>query len=216
MSFIVIADTREYRSDVIKYIKEAGCQVLEKQLDVGDYVAGLFVFERKSSHDFITSIVDNRLFDQLSRLKTSGLRPVVLIEGDLWRALSQRAVHPNAVLGAQLAILRMGVGIIYTQTQEQSGNAICLAAKQSEKEGRGVRLPRSKEADLNSIRIQLLTSLPGVGVKTAEELLKRYGTPLRALQNYKYWPLSTKALLKIKRILEGDQDEEGGGLLSFI
>ncbi len=211
----VIADSREYKSDVVKYIKETGCQVIQKQLDVGDYVAGYFIFERKSSHDFISSIVDGRLFEQAAKLLSSGLKPVIIIEGDIWRAVDLREVHPNAVLGAELTIARMGVNLLYTRSSEQTGHAICLAARQTDRGG-GLRIPHAKSSDIKKLQIELLTALPGVGVKTAEELLKKYGSPLKALQNYKSWPISEKALAKIKRILEGEQEEKRGGLSAFF
>lgn len=211
----VIADSREYRSEVVRYIKEAGCQVLQKQLDVGDYIAGYFIFERKSSHDFISSIADGRLFEQAAKLLSSGLKPVVIVEGDLWRAVDSRDVHQNAVLGAELAIIRMGISIIYTRSSEQTGHAVCLAAKQAHRGG-GLKIPHVKSSDIKKLQIELLTALPGIGVKTAEELLKKYGSPLKALQSYKSWPISEKALAKIKRVLEGEQEEKRGGLSAFF
>lgn len=193
----------------MKFIKEAGCQVVQKQLEVGDYIAGSLIFERKSAHDFISSIADGRLFEQISKLSSSGLRPVVVIEGDLWRVVNMRGVHPNALLGAQIAILRMGVGVLYTRSPEQTGYAICYSAKQTERGSGGIKIPHPKGGDMRRLQIEFLSSLPGVGVKTAEQLIRRYGSPLKALQNYKSWPLSEKALIKIKRILEGEQEDRG-------
>jgi DNA excision repair protein ERCC-4 len=212
----VIADSREYRTDVIKYIKEAGCQVVQRQLEIGDYIAGHFLFERKSAHDFISSIVDGRLFDQAARLLSSGQRPVIIIEGDLWRAADMREVHQNAILGAELAIARMGVGMLYTRSPEQTGHAICLAARQAEREDRGIRIPHTKGADLRKLQIEFLSSLPGVGIKTAEQLLKKYGSPLKAIQNYRSWPLPDKALARIRRVLEGLQEDNETDLSAFF
>ncbi|MEL9991079.1 MAG: ERCC4 domain-containing protein [Thermoproteus sp.] len=204
----VIADSREYRAEVVRFIKEAGCQVVQKQLEVGDYIAGDLIFERKSAHDFISSIADGRLFEQISKLTSSGLRPVIVIEGDLWRAVNMREVHPNAVLGAQIAILRMGVSVLYTRSPEQTGYAICYSAKQTNRSG-GIKIPHPKGRDIRRLQIEFLSSLPGVGVKTAEQLIRRYGSPLKALQNYRSWPLSERALIKIKRVLEGEQEDRG-------
>jgi DNA excision repair protein ERCC-4 len=211
----VIVDSREYRSDVVRYIKEAGCQTIQRQLDVGDYIAGRFIIERKSANDFLSSIVDGRLFDQITRLKASGLKPLIIVEGDLWEAVEYRGVHPNAVLGAQISALRMGLSIIYTPSPERTGHAICIAARQSEREG-GIRIPHVKGRSLREQQLALLTALPGVGVKTAEALLKKYGTPLNALNNYYNWPLSEKALAKIRRILGERYEEGGGGLTQYL
>ncbi|MEM1599160.1 MAG: ERCC4 domain-containing protein, partial [Pyrobaculum sp.] len=115
MGQTVLVDSREHAQEVVRHIKEAGCGVLKTKLEAGDYIAGDFVFERKSAQDFINSVVDGRLFEQAAKLKSSGLKAVVVVEGDLWGELRFRKISPNAVLGAQLALYAMGVGLIYTE-----------------------------------------------------------------------------------------------------
>ncbi|MEM1837843.1 MAG: ERCC4 domain-containing protein, partial [Pyrobaculum sp.] len=83
MSYTVLVDTREHNEEIIRAIKESGCGVIKTKLEVGDYSAGGFIFERKSVSDFVNSIIDGRLFSQLERLRNSEMRPVVIIEGDL-------------------------------------------------------------------------------------------------------------------------------------
>ncbi|MEM4898761.1 MAG: ERCC4 domain-containing protein, partial [Pyrobaculum sp.] len=125
MSYTVLVDTREHNEEIIRAIKESGCGVIKTKLEVGDYSAGGFIFERKSVSDFVNSIIDGRLFSQLERLRNSEMRSVVIIEGDLWRELQHRDVSPNAVLGAQLAIYTMGVCIIHTADPIHTGSLLC-------------------------------------------------------------------------------------------
>jgi ERCC4-type nuclease len=201
VQFLVLVDTREHAEEVIRHIKEAGCGVVKTKLDAGDYVAGRFIFERKSVADFVNSIIDGRLFDQAVRLKDTGLKPVVIVEGDLWGELRFRKISPNAVLGAQLALYGMDIGVVYTEDKAQTGALLCLAAKREVKSG--VRTPSAKKKiDIKSLQIALLASLPGVGPKRAEELLRKYGTPLNALLNYKSWNIDEKRHVIIKRVLE--------------
>ncbi len=201
MQPVVLVDTREHAEEVVRYIKESGCGVVKTKLEVGDYVAGRFVFERKSVQDFINSIIDGRLFDQATRLREAKLRPVIVIEGNLWEELRYREISPNAVLGAQLALHGMEIGILYTEDKTQTGALLCLAAKKEIKSG--VKTPKvRKKADVRSLQIALLASLPGIGPKRAEELLRRYGTPLNALLNYKTWDVDEKHHAVIKRVLE--------------
>jgi len=198
---VVLVDTREHAEEVVRYIKESGCGVVKTKLEVGDYVAGRFVFERKSVQDFINSIIDGRLFDQATRLREAKLRPVIVIEGNLWEELRHREISPNAVLGAQLALHGMEIGILYTEDKTQTGALLCLAAKKEIKSS--VKTPKvRKKADVRSLQIALLASLPGIGPKRAEELLRRYGTPLNALLNYKTWDVDEKHHAVIKRVLE--------------
>ncbi|MEM1902860.1 MAG: ERCC4 domain-containing protein [Pyrobaculum sp.] len=200
VSYTVLVDTREHNEEIIRAIKESGCGVIKTKLEVGDYSAGGFIFERKSVSDFVNSIIDGRLFSQLERLRISEMRPVVIIEGDLWRELQHRDVSPNAVLGAQLAIYTMGVCIIHTADPIHTGSLLCIAAKR----GRGgVKTPTVKKSrDIKTLQISLLASLPGVGPRRAEELLKKYGTPLNAILNYKTWEIDEKRHRVIKRVLE--------------
>ena len=201
MQPVVLVDTREHAEEVVRYIKESGCGVVKTKLEVGDYVAGRFVFERKSVQDFINSIIDGRLFDQATRLREAKLRPVIVIEGNLWEELRHREISPNAVLGAQLALHGMEIGILYTEDKTQTGALLCLAAKKEIKSS--VKTPKvRKKADVRSLQIALLASLPGIGPKRAEELLRRYGTPLNALLNYKTWDVDEKHHAVIKRVLE--------------
>ncbi len=201
MQPVVLVDTREHAEEVVRHIKESGCGVVKTKLEVGDYVAGRFVFERKSVQDFINSIIDGRLFDQATRLREAKLRPVIVIEGNLWEELRYREISPNAVLGAQLALHGMEIGILYTEDKTQTGALLCLAAKKEIKSG--VKTPKvRKKADVRSLQIALLASLPGIGPKRAEELLRRYGTPLNALLNYKTWDVDEKHHAVIKRVLE--------------
>ncbi|MGC9049458.1 ERCC4 domain-containing protein [Pyrobaculum sp.] len=203
MNPVVLVDTREWALEVVRAIKEAGCGVLKTRLEVGDYVAGDFVFERKSVDDFVNSVVEGRLFEQAERLRSSGMRPVVVVEGDLWGELRFRRVSPNAVLGALLALASMGVGLIYTEDRAQTGALVCLAARR-ESSKRGVKAPVAKKRgiDIRSLQIALLASLPGIGPRRAEELLRRYGTPLNALLNYRSWNVDDRSHMAIKRVLE--------------
>lgn len=205
----VLVDTRERADEVVVVIKESGCRVVKTTLDAGDYVAGGFLFERKSASDFIASITDGRLFEQvLTMKKVDGLRPAVIVEGDVWRELKFRKIHPNSILGATLALAKLGVAIIYTRDPRQTGSLLCLAAK---KEGGGVKVPKvKKDADLYTLQIALLASLPGIGPKRAEELLAKYETPLEALMRYREWEVDEKTKIMVERVLTARGEKKMG------
>ena len=66
----VIADDRESKSEVIKFLSEIkNVSVDIKRLFLGDYfVDKRLIFERKTLNDFALSIIDGRLFNQAIRL----------------------------------------------------------------------------------------------------------------------------------------------------
>ncbi len=198
---IVIVDEREYRSAVVRHIKLSGCSVSAGRLDVGDYVVSSeLAFERKSARDFVASIIDGRLFDQAHRLREAYARPVFVVEGDVDPAVMGRMMRRNAVIGAQLALIRMGVSILYTSNEEETGTAICLAAKQEDRSGKGLRVPKPKRSGLEDAQLALLAALPGIGPRRAQAILEAFSTPINALMNFRRWGMAGVPDTTIERI----------------
>src|SRR3989338_985460 len=78
---VIYVDNRELSSRVVA-ILEKRCVVREKQLDVADYLLSEHVaVERKTSADFLQSMTDGRLFEQLARLSNAYDSPLLIIEG---------------------------------------------------------------------------------------------------------------------------------------
>ncbi len=80
---VIIADTREFNSDVVKELSRRGMVVQSQQLDVGDYIlSDRLAVERKEVDDFLRSLMDGRLFSQLKMLKTAYINPILVLEGE--------------------------------------------------------------------------------------------------------------------------------------
>ncbi len=127
MDCIVIVDSREYETaeEVVKWIKRLGCNVIPRKLDIGDYVLPSNVgVERKKAMDFISSIVDGRLFEQSRELLRAYDRAYIIIEGDLWRAINRRDVHKHSVLGALSTLIDVGIKVLYTPDEEGTAYAL--------------------------------------------------------------------------------------------
>ncbi|MGC9116925.1 MAG: ERCC4 domain-containing protein, partial [Conexivisphaera sp.] len=79
----VVADHREEQSEIPEILRGMGVEVEFRMLDVADYlVADEVAVERKSAHDFMSSIYDGRLFRQAADLAGSYEVPVIVVEGD--------------------------------------------------------------------------------------------------------------------------------------
>ncbi len=207
MPYIVVVDSREYRvaEDVIKNLRRLGVTVIEKMLEVGDYiVSDKIVIERKRVNDFISSIVDGRLFEQAKKLASSCPRPVLILEGNLWTASKYRNVHIHAILGALLTVtVKFNILVLLSRDSESTAFYIYELAKiEQEKEKRGIKTTFARKSkSVKEIQIALLSSLPGIGPKRAEKILKEFRTPLNALVNFRLWnrvgvPESTIALIR--------------------
>ena len=173
---VVYVDNRELRSGVPKHLKELGAEIEVRTLDVADYVVSEEVgIERKSANDFIQSIIDGRLFDQVERLKRAYEKPVIIIEGELYGV---RNVHPNAIRGAIAAVtIDWGVPILFSSGTGETAQFIYLMAKREQEERKKeVRLRSEKKALTLAERQRLIVEgLPSVSATLAKRLLKHFG-----------------------------------------
>src|SRR5574341_1300344 len=95
----MFADYREKTTGTVKELVELGVNIKLDMLQVADYILSERVgVELKTTQDFVDSIIDGRLLEQLKTLKRSYERPIIVIQGtqDIYSA---RNIHPNAIRG---------------------------------------------------------------------------------------------------------------------
>ena len=178
----VWVDYREERSDVPKFLKLLGAYVITDNLPVGDYsVSKDVAIERKTINDFISSIIEGRLFDQLERLREVP-RPYLVIEG-LYSKIYKRKFSENAFWAAIISLTESGIFVVHTNSPEETAKFIFnlgRRAQESEKRGDVAKVLRpnvkKKKKDEYGIAIGVLTSLPHIGDKKAREILRKFGS----------------------------------------
>lgn len=152
------------------------------RLAVGDYlIGGRVVVERKTYADFVTSLIDGRLFPQAAALARSSHRPVILLEGP--RPARLPDVHPHALQGAIASLAVMWrLPLIRARTPEDSLRLFRFIAQQVGREDRGAlkRYDR-KPKRLASRRLHVLQGLPGIGPALAQRILTQFGSVERAM-----------------------------------
>jgi len=175
----IVIDTRELRSSVAKKLFELGAEVVTEPLEVADFILSDHVaIERKTTDDFIQSIIDGRLFEQMEHLKKCFEKPVVIVEGDE-DIYSIRQIHPNAIRAAISAIaVDFRVPIIYTQSEEDTALFLYTIAKREQIENKKEVNIRGEKKPLTDKFLQeyLVAGLPGIGVGIARNLLKHFKT----------------------------------------
>ena len=188
----IVIDERERKSGIPKLLRAIGVNVEVKTLPIGDYIVSHeTVVERKSIHDFISSIFDGRLFDQCNRLKENFKFPIILLEGNV-DEIESITENPLVFYGA-LSTIAVDFKIPVIPTPNASHTAKLLVSLSSRKESiKGPLLKKIKKSNnIQKQQLIVLCSLPGIGEKTAIRMLEKFGTPLKALSS------STKDLAKI-------------------
>lgn len=165
----IIADQREQNSLVVDALKKLGIGVKIENLEVGDYIVGDVVIERKTIRDFVDSIIDNRIWDQMNKLSQLD-KKLLILEGEE-DPYFIRDVNPNVIRSVILTLSLKGIPIIRTKNPIDTAYYIKVL---SEKQNKLPQIPKIKKKELTPKEV--LASFPGIGEKSAEELLKRYKT----------------------------------------
>jgi len=178
----IIVDYREQASGLIDLLRCEDVQIEVRKVSYGDYVINdAITMERKTARDFLVSLVDGRLFSQMSNLKRHCIHPVVLIEGNPFK--TGLDFDDMAIRGALISIQAIWyVPVIYSRSKEETRDIILMIGRQEEAWTdvvplRGGYRPRR----LKSRQLYILQGLPKVGPTVAKRLLEHFGSVLNAI-----------------------------------
>jgi len=180
----IIVDFREAFSIKLK-LSELGSRVVEKSITPADYVLSEnCAVERKTLKDFLRSIYDGRLFEQVERLAKAYEKPILIVEGYTLQGLED-VENPKIFWGALARVLaEWGVSVIFTP--DERGTALflySLAEKlQKESERRVLAKRKPRVYTLREKQLLILQGLPNIGPERAAKLLERFGTLRRVFQ----------------------------------
>jgi len=173
----IIVDYREKNSLVISELINLGIDIEFRELKVADYIVKDVAIERKTISDFVSSMINKRLFRQIQELQQYKNR-LLLIEGINEQELytdDNSSVNGNAIRGFLLSILlKYNIPIIFTKNYEDSAKFISILSKKQTKE---IALKAKKRILNKKEQLQfIIESFPGIGPKTAQKLLKKFKT----------------------------------------
>ncbi|MBS3073026.1 hypothetical protein J4477_04290 [Candidatus Pacearchaeota archaeon] len=172
----IIIDYREKNSLIPSELISNGCEVEFQELKVGDYIVKDVLIERKTISDFLSSMVNKRLLNQLQHLQNAE-KKILIIEGIEEKELyhEQSGVNENAIRGLILSIiLNYNVPIILTKNPEDTAKFLSVLSKKQPKEI-SLNLKR-KSQDVNEQIQYIIESFPGIGPKSARKLLNEFKT----------------------------------------
>ncbi|MEA1984325.1 MAG: DEAD/DEAH box helicase [Euryarchaeota archaeon] len=174
----VVVDQREIRSTVVRSLEKLGMRISVRTLEVGDYVVSdRLAIERKSAEDLAGSLIEGKLFDQISNLARTYSKAVLILEGE--GVFGARQLGPNAIHGTLASItLDFGVSILYTRDTEDTASLIQLLAKREQTtEKREIKVHGKKSSQtLPQQQEYIISAIPDIGPKAARNLLVYFGS----------------------------------------
>jgi len=149
-------------------------------LAVGDFLVGPRVgVERKTTEDFLGSLVEGKLFGQVRALAAAFPRPLLVLEGtDLF---TLRQIDSEAIYGALSTIAcDFGLPVLSTANERETAAVLtALLARETRRKEGGKAVPvRTARPGLGPSERQrfMVEGLPGVSGALAERLLDHFGS----------------------------------------
>lgn len=177
MSYIIV-DHRESKSSIPNLLKSMNVNFVFKLLEVGDYIINPeTAVERKSMKDFIASLFDGRLFNQIEQLSSSYSNAFIVVEGN-FNEVEAYLRNPKAVYCAIASLLvNYKVKLVNVLSEKETALFLSCLVNTSTKKERGYLIKHAKKKDFFEQQVYLISSLPGVGSKIAINLLNYFGSP---------------------------------------
>ena len=173
---MIIIDDRED-----KYIREllkSESEII--RLEVGDYIIDDLLIERKSPTDFISSILDRRIFRQLINMKENNqYKPLLAITGNIWRGLADRRIKNGSamVFGSLKSIVEdFEIPIIQFDNEKDFVSFLKICDKDRKEKKYYLALPKKRAISDDDKKIVSLTYINGVSVKIAKNLFLKFKT----------------------------------------
>jgi len=172
----IYMDTREpdkYRV----WLREMGFLVEKVKLEQGDYMCANCIIERKEAADFVSSLVDGRLFEQAFALCTQEKIAFVVVHGEMQ---FDRVTKENIIGAIASLAVRHELPTIWIPDEWM---AIYTIGKMLEKMNEGkYALPRllpAKKAEMRKVGI--LAAILRISPSKAKALLETFGSIRRVV-----------------------------------
>jgi len=186
----VIIDNREQKLMALLDNKKDTITYESKQLDIADIVVSSEVaIERKEGFDFVSSIVDNRLFEQLLRLKDTYQYPILVLEGLNDEVFENTGMQISSIYGALSFIsYKLGISVIPTRNLEDTAIVIeRIAYREQVKDSMPIFSRKAPKAmSKKERRSFIIEGLADIGSKKAITLIDKFKTPYEVFKAIKH------------------------------
>ena len=189
-------DSRERKGSLLvdlveKKANSMNIKTEKKWLEIGDYVFGDVCFEAKSVTDFIGSVMSKRLWTQIDNMDRHYVTNIVIIYGSLSKGIKNIMTNSKSKLPAPARAVMLNnkflgaIGRItldtdckafWVPTEKEAALIITAICKMKPIEREVIRPEVFKRITTDDLRLDLLTSIKGVSIKKAKELIKQFGS----------------------------------------
>ena len=155
-------------------------------LEVGDFITGKHMVERKRAGDFVQSIIDGRLWSQTKNLlhaaKEFKMTPIILIEGSISSLLRRRVLrnfNPRSLIGAWRSLMEeYGIRVVYSPNAFFTALwLMSYAEEKTKKEAiHAVRKSSKRTWPMDLKTRYVLEGFEGIGGVTSNRLLEQEGS----------------------------------------
>lgn len=185
----IIIDHRENKLKALLDKRKDKITYESKQLDIADIVISSEVaIERKEGFDFVSSIMDNRLFEQLIRLRDTYPYPILILEGLNDKVFENTGMKISSIYGALSYIsYKLGISVIPTRNLEDTVIVIERIAYREQIKDSMPLLSRKapKEMSKKDRRSFIIEGLVDIGPKKARALIDKYKNPYQVFKAIK-------------------------------
>jgi DNA excision repair protein ERCC-4 len=171
----ITVDYREKASGLIDLLKNEDIIIEVKKVSCGDYIINNpITIERKPAKDFLISIIDGRLFNQLSNLKKYCTNPILLIEGNPFK--TGLNFENMAIKGALISTQAIWyIPVIFSRSKEDTKDIFMMISRQDKSYTDVVPLRGGyRPKRLKSKQLYLLQGLPQGGPMLAKRLIEHF------------------------------------------
>jgi Fanconi anemia group M protein len=167
----ISADHRERQSGIPDLLIERGVDISIDELPASDYLINESILvERKTNDDFVLSLINNRLFNQCSKLKRSLKNLLFIIEGNPYKTTHN--ISYQAVKGALLSIsLAWQIPVFFSKDTDDTSEILISAGKQILQDKIPVLRKSYKPKKPRNQQLYFLQGLPSIGPSLAIRLL---------------------------------------------
>jgi len=161
--------------------------ITEKQwLEIGDYVYGDVCFEAKSSIDFLQSVINQRLWNQVDNMDRYFEHCIVIIHGSIFEAMEypkytkmniSKSMLQNKFYGAIGKLtLDTDCKVFWVESPSKAAKIITTICKMRPIQRDALKPSLLKRITTEDLRLDMLLTIKGVSETKAKRLIREFGS----------------------------------------